>query len=85
MQLIWDNDPINALALIATGRSDPENFDSDGKTAVIYACEKEMSDVALALIETGDSSPEDFDFDGKTALIYACNRAINNKSRGCTG
>ena len=43
MQLIWDNDPINALALIATGRSDPENFDSDGKTALIYACNRAIN------------------------------------------
>ena len=74
IEFIKKNDTIKALALIATGNSNPEIVDTNGRTALIYACIKgiPMSDVALALIETGNSKPEQVDNNGNTALIYAC-------------
>ena len=78
IKLIKKNDAINALALIATGRSNPGIVDTNGKTALIYACIEGMSDVALALIETGNSDPEIVDHNGKTALIYACSKSMSD-------
>jgi ankyrin repeat protein len=79
IQSITIGDTNKALALIETGDSNPEIADDNGKTALIYACEKEMSDVALALIATGRySHPEIADDNGKTALIYACEKEMSD-------
>jgi ankyrin repeat protein len=74
INFIKKNDTIKALDDIARGNSNPEIVDTNGRTALIYACIKgiPMSDVALALIQTNNSKPEQVDNSGKTALFYAC-------------
>jgi ankyrin repeat protein len=74
INFIKNNDTIKALDDIARGNSNPEIVDTNGRTALIYACIKgiPMSDVALALIQTNNSKPEQVDNSGKTALFYAC-------------
>jgi len=61
-----------ALALIATGQSNPAHHDNKGNTALIWACYNNMSKVALALIATGQSNPMQIDECGATALIRTC-------------
>jgi hypothetical protein len=75
--LIWacrNNMTKVALALIATGESNPSAQINDSKTtALIYACEYKMIEVALALIATGESTPGAQSDDNKTtALFWAC-------------
>lgn len=48
------------------------------RTALIWACEQNMEDVALELIKTGKSKPEQIDIIGQTALIIACENRMNN-------
>jgi ankyrin repeat protein len=67
-----------ALALIATGHSNPGNPDMNGNTALILACENKMSDVALALIATEHSNPGNPDMNGDTALMFACRHKMTN-------
>ena len=78
INFIKNNDTINALDDIARGNSAPGQVDANGKTALIYACQMTMSDVALALIATGQSNPDQVDADGHTALINACLWAMND-------
>jgi len=66
------NMPEVALALIATGKSNPGAQDEFGDTALIWACKNNMTDVALALIATGESHPEARSKLGDTALIWVC-------------
>jgi hypothetical protein len=61
-----------ALALIATGKSNPGAKSATGNTALIHACYYNMKDVALALIKTGESNPGAKSATGNTALIHAC-------------
>jgi ankyrin repeat protein len=61
-----------ALALIATGESNPGAQSIDGWTALINACAYGMTKVALALIATGESNPGAQSKNGYTALINAC-------------
>ena len=60
-----------ALALIATGESNPGFVSKDGFTALMIACGKKLTDVALALIATGESNPGAVTKDGFTALILS--------------
>jgi hypothetical protein len=64
-----------ALALIATGESNPGAASYNGITALIFACGNKLTDVALALIATGQSNPGAVSYDGFTALMYACSKA----------
>jgi len=63
-----------ALALIATGESNPGVQTKDGFTALINACYSSGAEVALALIATGESNPGAQTKCGHTALINACYR-----------
>ena len=60
-----------SLALIATGKSKPEQVGDSGETALINACFNKFSNVALALLKTGKARPESI-YEERTALIYAC-------------
>lgn len=66
--------PEVALALIATGESDPSTVNTHGNTALMLACKENMSEVALALIATGKSNPSIVNKE-HTAMSYA----IKNK------
>lgn len=68
MMLIADNDINEALALIATGKSNPGWQNAYGNTALHYACHYDHTDVALALIATGESNPGCQNMYGNTAL-----------------
>ena len=57
----------DALEIIKNGNFNPEYVDDNGNTALIYACQKDMPDVALALINTHKSKPEQVDINGQTA------------------
>jgi len=46
--------------------------DEHDNTALIWACQNKMTDVALELIKTGFSKPEHINNNHKTALIIAC-------------
>jgi len=72
LELIRDTNTNEALAMIQTGNFNPEQVDTNGNTALFYACDKKMPDVAMALIQTGQSRPEQVNKYGTTALIYAC-------------
>ena len=78
INFIKNNDTIKALDDIARGNSNPEIVDTNGKTALIYACQLGMNSVALALIATRQSNPGQVDNDGTTALFYACEAGMNN-------
>lgn len=67
-----------ALALIATGKSNPSVVSSKGNTALIHACRLEMTKVALALINTNDANPSYVSSLGNTALNYACNQRLTD-------
>ena len=67
-----------ALALIATGHSNPGQNDIFGNTALIIACENKMSLVALALIPTKKSNPEQADEENNNALIIACQNEMSD-------
>jgi ankyrin repeat protein len=74
-----------ALALIATGESNPGAQDKDGYTALMYACKsciyldsihacsklRKIIEVIFALIATGESYPEAQNKNGNTALIIS--------------
>jgi hypothetical protein len=60
-----------ALALIATGRSNPELVNNNKDTALILSLGARLENVAIALIETGESNPKHKDFDMIDALYLA--------------
>ena len=68
----YENDKSKIFEAIKSGRYDLGQVDSDGYTALIYACSNEMPDVAMALIQTGQSLPELASKIGFTALMYSC-------------
>ena len=76
MSLIEAGDSAAALALIATGESNPGSVNQYGITALMFACKNKMPDVALALIATGECNPGAVNQYGITALIYACNNKM---------
>ena len=77
IELIKKQKKEDALALIQTGQSKPEQVDKNNRiTALILACQNKMSNVALALIQTGQSKPEQVNSVGNTALILACYNEI---------
>ena len=49
---------------------------TDGYTALIWACQNKMIEVALELIKTGHAKPEQVDKDGHTALILTCSHGM---------
>ena len=49
---------------------------TDGYTALIWACQNKMIEVALELIKTGHAKPEQVDNNGCTALIWACRKLM---------
>jgi hypothetical protein len=57
--------------LIANGHSKPEQADSYGYTALIWACKNNLVDVAISLVSTGKSNHEQVDRNKKNALYYA--------------
>ena len=65
-----------ALKLIKTGHAKPEQVNKDGNTALIWACQNEMTEVVLELIKIGYSKPEQVDISGDTALIWACEKGM---------
>ena len=67
-----------ALELIKTGHAKPEQIENYGHTALILACENEMTEVALELIKTGKSNPDHISQDGKTAFSWACERGMKD-------
>ena len=72
-----------ALALIATGHSNPGFQSKRGDTALIIACRYKMSDVALELIRIeesnpGDTNPGATDKNRDTALILACKNKLKD-------
>jgi ankyrin repeat protein len=68
-----------ALALIATGKSNPEYVcGSENNTALLYACKTKMNDVALALIATGKSNPSQINKNNNTALILTCEKNLTD-------
>ena len=75
IQVMKDNyrsDESKIIEAINSGRYDLGKVDSNGYTALIYACYGDMPDVAMALIQTGQSRPELASKNGFTALMYAC-------------
>jgi hypothetical protein len=67
-----------ALALIATGQSNPGQVNAEGHTALLIACVRSLTEVALALIATGQSNPGHADGQGQTALIVACDSLLTD-------
>ena len=51
-------DTEKALSLIMNNNANLGIVDSDGRTALIYACKHEMKEVALELIKTGHAKSE---------------------------
>jgi len=78
MKFICQKMEAPALALIATGKSQPEIQNKDGNTSLIMACFYKQEKVALALIATGKSQPEIQAQNGDTALIWACHFKMEN-------
>ena len=62
--------------LIQQNSNDVGVVDDRGYTALLFACNKQMSDIALALIKTGQSKPEHVTTSGNTALTVACNNEM---------
>jgi len=52
------------------------SVDVYGKTALIWACQNKMTEVALELIKTGHANFEQVDKNSNTALILACRNAM---------
>jgi hypothetical protein len=67
---IWNNHIKGANKLIDEGY-DLESQDNKGKTALMYACEKNLSQIAIKIIVKGCHLNLQ-DNRGKTALMYAC-------------
>ena len=65
------------MELIQTGKSIPGHIDGIGYTALIYACERYMTDVALKLIETGTSNPSHINENLDDALTIAKNNNLS--------
>jgi ankyrin repeat protein len=65
------------IKLIETGLSNPDQINKYGDTALISACENNLSDVAIKLIESGLSKHNQINNYKNTALILAC---YNNMS-----
>jgi len=78
MKFICQKMEAPALALIATGKSQPEIQNKGGNTSLIMACMYKQEKVALALIATGKSQPEIQNQDGYTALMCACYFKMEN-------
>lgn len=70
--------PELALALIATGKSNPQHANINGDTALLLACQNNMPNVAMALIATGKSNPGQINKQGFTALIYAFRHKLSD-------
>ena len=66
------------LKLIETELTDLHISNWDNRTAIILACQKNITNVVLKLIEINKSLAGDVDFFGYTPLIYAC---INNNTK----
>lgn len=60
-----------ALALIKTGKSNPNHVCYHGHNALTLATLKKHEEVALALIKTGESNPGQITDSGNTALLFA--------------
>jgi len=56
------------LELIKTGKSNPSQKNTNGYTALIYACIYKLSDVVISLILTGESKPNQINNIDCTAL-----------------
>jgi len=63
-----------ALALLATGKSNPGAQTKDGNTALIYACDNNYWDLVLALLATGESNVNAINEYGKTAISIVRNK-----------
>jgi ankyrin repeat protein len=66
-----------ALAILKTGRAKPEQANSRGDTALIFAC-SHVPKVALAILKTGQAKPDHVGFRGNTALIFACSNGLSD-------
>lgn len=60
-----------ALALIASGKSEPDHISYEGNTALIMACINNMKPVIKKLLETGKALLEHTNAENATALILA--------------
>lgn len=63
-----------ALTLLTNKKMNchPEHVTRDGKTALIFACNNKMVEVALKLIKQKDCNPRQTDMNDTTALMLAC-------------
>jgi len=71
----YENDKSKIFEAINSGRYDLGQVEPTGYTALVYACQEAMPDVAMALIQTGQSHPEIIPRWSNSALMWAC---INN-------